>query len=321
MTPVPEDELVTAAADLLGRMGDGLDALRALEWEPRPKQDDQMWLPTTLALMRAQGQTLTATPAVAMTRAHVLSPQLVPSDLTVVAGFEVDSAGDLVHMVLPADIEGVTRVVIDLPLTGLGVVDASNLIADRSGAQPLDPAAASRVSCALDVCEFRADEGELGERRTVANGLARLMISAELLGAAEHLMDTGVMYARERIQFGQPIGSFQAVQHILAEAESQLRGLRAAIEQLTPLLAGLSSDEADHYVALLKALAGRTALRVSQATLQVLGAIGFTWEHEHQRYAKRILTLDALLGSSKSLAFQLGSSALGNNVPRLAVIR
>jgi hypothetical protein len=53
----------------------------------------------------------------------------------------------------------------------------------------------------------------------------------------------------------------------------------------------------------------------------VLGAVGFTWEHEHHRYAKRILTLDALLGSGKSLAFRLGYSALGNQVPRLAVIR
>jgi hypothetical protein len=321
MTPDPENELVTAAADVLDRMGDGLDGLRALEWEPWPKGDDQMWLPTTLALMRAQGRTLTATPAVAMTRAQVLSPQASPSDLTVVAGFEIEVADDLVQMVLPADIEGFDRVLVDLPLTGLGLVDVSNLSVDRSGAQPLDPAVASRMSCRLDLCEFRADEGELGERRTAAKRLARVMISAELLGAAEHIMDTSVLYARERMQFGQPIGSFQAVQHILAEAESQLCGLRAALDQLTPLLAGLSTDEADHYLGLLKALAGRTALRVSQATLQVLGAIGFTWEHEHQRYAKRILTLDALFGSSRSLIFELGSAALGNNVPRLAVIR
>ena len=321
MTAVSESELVTAAADVLGRMGDGLGALRALEWEPRPKQDDQMWLATTLALMRAQGRTLTATPAVAMTRAHVLSPQALPSDLTVVAGFEIDRADDVVHMVLPADIEGVARVVIELPLQGLAVVDASNLSVDRWGSQPLDPAAAVRLSCPLDVCEFRDDAVALAERRIAAVGVARLMISAELLGVAEHLMDTAVLYARERIQFGQPIGSFQAVQHILAEAESQLCGLRAALDQLTPLLAGLSTEESDHYLALLKALAGRTALQVSQVTLQVLGALGFTWEHEHHRYAKRILTLDALLGSSKSLTFELGSAALGNKVLRLAVIR
>ena len=321
MTAIPEDELVTAAADVLDRMGDGLGPLRALEWEPRPKEDDHMWLPTTLALMRAQGRTLTATPAVAMTRAQVMVPHAVLSDLTVVAGFEIDVADDVVHMVLPADIEGVARVVIDLPLKGLAVADVSNLSVDRSGAQPMDPAAARRVFCRLGVCESVAREAELAERRTAANGLGRLMISAELLGAAEHLMDTAVTYARERIQFGQPIGSFQAVQHMLAEAEAQLYGLRAAIEQLAPLLGGLSEEESDHYVALLKALAGRTGHRVAQATLQVLGAVGFTWEHEHHRYAKRILTLDALLGSSKSLALQLGSSSLGNHVTRLAVIR
>ena len=111
------------------------------------------------------------------------------------------------------------------------------------------------------------------------------------------------------------------MQHIIAEAEAQLCGLRAAIEQLAPLLVGLSREEADHYLTLVKALAGRTGLRVSQATLQVLGALGFTWEHEHHRYAKRILTLDALLGSTKTLALQLGSSSLRNHVPRLAVLR
>src|SRR5665213_2015309 len=146
MTVDPENELVTAAADVLDRMGDGLDGLRALEWEPWPKGDDQMWLPTTLALMRAQGRTLTATPAVAMTRAEVLSPQAGPSGPTVVAGFEIEVADDLVQMVLPADIEGVDRVVVDLPLIGLGLVDVSNLSVDRSGAQPLDPGVASRMS-------------------------------------------------------------------------------------------------------------------------------------------------------------------------------
>jgi hypothetical protein len=321
MRVAPDNDLVTAAADVLGRMGDGVDALRALEWEPRPDEGDVTWLPTTLALMRAQGRTLTATPAVAMTRAHVLIPDGDPMDLTVVAGFEIHSADDLVYMVLPADIEDVARVVVDRSHQGLALVDALNVNVDRSGVQPLDPAAASRMFCRLDDCKALPDEAGLTERRTAADDLARFMISAELLGAAEHLMDTAALYARERIQFGEPIGSFQAVQHMLAEAEAQLHGLRAAIEELAPLFDGLSAEEADHYLTLLKALAGRTAQRVSQATLQVLGAVGFTWEHEHHRYAKRILTLDALLGSSKSLAFQLGSSSLGNHVPRLAVIR
>ncbi|HEY2563635.1 MAG TPA: acyl-CoA dehydrogenase family protein [Acidimicrobiales bacterium] len=321
MTVAPDHDLVTAAADVLGRMGDGASALRALEWTPSPGEGEGTWLPTTLALMRAQGRTLTASPAVAMTRAHVLIPDAIPTDLTVMAGFEIDPADDVVYMVLPADIDDAARVVVDLPLQGLAVVDPSSLSVDGSGVQPLDPAAASRMFCRLDDCKLLPDEAGLTERRIAADGIARFMISAELLGAAEHLMDTAVLYARERIQFGEPIGSFQAVQHMLAEAEAQLYGLRAAIEQLAPLFHGLSAEEADHYVTLLKALAGRTGQRVSQATLQVLGAVGFTWEHEHHRYAKRILTLDALLGSGKSLAFRLGCSALGNQVPRLAVIR
>jgi hypothetical protein len=256
-----------------------------------------------------------------MARAQVMSPEAIPSDLTIVAGFEIETADHLVHMVLPADLDDVVRVLIDLPLGGLAVVEVSDLSVDQLGVQPLDPAVASRLSCRPDDCQFLADDVGLAERRIAADGLGRLMISAELLGAAEHLMDTAVLYARERRQFGQPIGSFQAVQHMLADAEAQLCGLRAAIEQLVPLLDRLSAKETDHYSALLKSLAGRTGQRVAQATLQVLGAVGFTWEHEHHRYAKRILTLDALLGSSKQLASQLGSLSIRNQVPRLAVIR
>ena len=194
MTVVPDNDLVTAAADVLNRMGDGVSALRALEWQPRPDEGEGTWLPTMLALMRAQGRTLTATPAVAMTRAHVLIPDTIPTDLTVMAGFEIDTADDLVYMMLPADIEEVARVVVDLPLQGLAVVDALKLNVDRSGVQPLDPAAASRMFCRLDDCKRLTDEAGLTERRAAADGMARFMISAELLGAAEHLMDTAVLY-------------------------------------------------------------------------------------------------------------------------------
>ena len=124
MTVAPDHDLVTAAADVLGRMGDGASGLRALEWEPNPGEGEVTWLPTTLALMRAQGRTLTATPAVAMTRAHVLVPDTSPTDLTVMAGFEVDPADDVVYTVLPADIDDIVRVVVDLPLQGLAVVDS-----------------------------------------------------------------------------------------------------------------------------------------------------------------------------------------------------
>jgi len=60
---------------------------------------------------------------------------------------------------------------------------------------------------------------------------------------------------------------------------------------------------------LVKALAGRVSVRVAQATLQVLGAIGFTWENDHHRYQRRALTLDALFGSYRQLTGMLGATS------------
>ena len=111
------------------------------------------------------------------------------------------------------------------------------------------------------------------------------------------MMATAVTYAHDRVQFGQPIGTFQAVQHMLAAAEVQIRAVRSSIEMLVPRLDQLSGAATFRHLALLKALAGRTGHHVSQATLQVLGGIGFTDEHEHHRYEKRVLTLDALAGA------------------------
>jgi alkylation response protein AidB-like acyl-CoA dehydrogenase len=70
---------------------------------------------------------------------------------------------------------------------------------------------------------------------------------------------------------------------------------------------------------LLKALAGRTGRHVSQTTLQVFGAIGFTEEHEHHRYAKRLLTLDALCGSKDQLTREIGRTASSKR-PRLVAV-
>ena len=89
---------------------------------------------------------------------------------------------------------------------------------------------------------------------------------------------------------------------MLAGAEVQVRALRSSIEMLVPRVHGLSDPVMRPHLALLKALAGRTGHHVAQATLQVLGGIGFTEEHEHHHYEKRVLTLDALCGSREELA-------------------
>ena len=78
-------------------------------------------------------------------------------------------------------------------------------------------------------------------------------------------------------------------------------------------------DSGAHEAALLKALAGRTGRGVLQGTLQTLGGIGFTWEHEHHRFARRVLTLDALYGSVDELVPHLGANARRDGTERARV--
>ena len=135
------------------------------------------------------------------------------------------------------------------------------------------------------------------------------------MGAAEVALAAAVQYASDRKQFGQPIGHFQAVRHLLASARVDAAGL-----------ASLARQSADQYPALpsirdaiLKALAGRNGKRICEKSLQVLGAIGFTAEHEHHRFHSRVLVLDSLLGTSSTLTHQIAVTlrASAGTVPDL----
>ncbi|MHB1585205.1 MAG: acyl-CoA dehydrogenase family protein, partial [Acidimicrobiales bacterium] len=161
----------------------------------------------------------------------------------------------------------------------------------------------------------------LAARRASARALARLCLSAEILGTCDAMVDLAAAYAGERRQFDRPVGSFQAVQHLLAEAEVERRGLEAAVARLfgAPCTAAVVADGADTAVRLLKALAGRSAVRIARRSLQALGATGFTWENDLHRYARRALTLDALYGTGEQLARATARQLDGGVVPRWPV--
>ncbi len=317
MTAAMSEEFVQVACDVLQR-GDA-DALVSLEWDPRPGADLSDWLDATLSLARAQGRTLAVTSALGIACAHILHPALLPGDSSVSAALEVRLADDRLELIGFAGTELAESVLVDAPDLGLGLVEARWLSPSESGPGPFDPEVAVRRTCPISAIEVVAGPGQGGERRVAATNLARLFLSTEILGACEHIMDTAVSYAHDRVQFGQPIGTFQAVQHMLAAAEVQIRAVRASIEMLVPRLDQLGGAVTFGHLALLKALAGRTGHHVSQATLQVLGGIGFTEEHEHHRYEKRVLTLDALCGGTEQLAREIGQAAMAGETQLVAV--
>ena len=125
----------------------------------------------------------------------------------------------------------------------------------------------------------------------------------ELVGASRTMLELARQHALERIQFGRPIAQFQAIRHKLAES-------LVAIEAADGALAAAWDDPSPTASAIAKAIAGRSARTVARHAQQVLAGIGFTTEHPLQRYVKRTMVLDRLLGGAGALTRELGDDLL-----------
>ncbi len=115
---------------------------------------------------------------------------------------------------------------------------------------------------------------------------AATLASAEMLGAADHVLAMTVQYAKDRVQFGKPIGSFQAVKHMLADALVDVEGMRSTA-YYAAWCAAAGDPERSLSASMAKAWCSDASRRVMAAGLQVHGGIGFTWEHDMHLYLKR----------------------------------
>ena len=121
--------------------------------------------------------------------------------------------------------------------------------------------------------------------------------SLELLGSASAALDLAVDYAKERVQFGRPIGSFQAVKHRCADMLVDVEGIRSTAYWAAWCL---EAGDADQSIAAstAKTWAADASKRVMAGALQVHGGIGFTWEHDLHFWLKRAKAGDALFGNA-----------------------
>ncbi len=186
--------------------------------------------------------------------------------------------------------------------TGAGV----SLFAVDSGATglartPVDTLDLTRKQARL---EFSATPARLigiegsGEeilRRSMDVGAAGL--AAEQLGGAQYCLDLAVEYAKVRYQFGRPIGSFQAVQHLCADMLVEVESARSAVLHA---IRAADSDPTELAIAasLAQAYVPDAYFVVVSATMQVLGGVGFTWEHPAHLYLKRAKSGQHLLGDA-----------------------
>ncbi len=117
-------------------------------------------------------------------------------------------------------------------------------------------------------------------------------VSAEMLGGASRALDMAVEYAKERVQFGRPIGSFQAVKHRCADMLVDVEGMRS-VSYWSAWCIGAGDADASVSASTAKTWCSEAGRRVNASSLQVHGGIGFTWEHDLHFYLKRS-QLDAL---------------------------
>ena len=115
---------------------------------------------------------------------------------------------------------------------------------------------------------------------------AATLAAAEMLGAADRVLSMAVEYAKDRVQFGKPIGSFQAIKHMLADALVDVEGMRSTV-YYAAWCAAAGDGERSLAASMAKAWCSDASRRVMGTGLQVHGGIGFTWEHDMHLFVKR----------------------------------
>jgi alkylation response protein AidB-like acyl-CoA dehydrogenase len=155
----------------------------------------------------------------------------------------------------------------------------------------------------LDKVAVGADAivGRPGTAGPVVEALLRraaVMSSAEMLGAARRCLEMSVEYAKVREQFGQPIGSYQAVRHRCAEMLLEAENAHAAVYYAAWAL-NAGAEDAAVAASICKSYVNEAARKVCGDAIQVHGGIGFTWEYDLHLYMKRAKGLEPLYGDTE----------------------
>jgi alkylation response protein AidB-like acyl-CoA dehydrogenase len=133
------------------------------------------------------------------------------------------------------------------------------------------------------------------------------------LGAAQRCLEMAVDHAKTREQFGRPIGSFQAVQHLCVDTYRAVELARGCV-----MYAQWTADRDDqnelHRAATIVKATGASLVRAAENAIQVFGGMGFTWEHDVHLFYKRLLSFEMILGTSSGYAVEAGHSFVLNSL-------
>ena len=185
------------------------------------------------------------------------------------------------------------------------------LTADEVTATPLESLDLTRrvATVAVDGVELAPD------RRTDrsdgdVDAIGALLFAAEAAGMADWCLRTAVEHAHVREQFGYPIGHFQAVKHACADMLVTAEQARAAVwDAAVAADSDVSRDEALAAAETAAAIAPQAAFDNAKRCIQILGGIGFTWEHDAHLYLRRAQSVRALLGGAQTWRVRLARHA------------
>jgi alkylation response protein AidB-like acyl-CoA dehydrogenase len=176
---------------------------------------------------------------------------------------------------------------------GLFAVDAADAGVVRTLLPTLDMTRKlARVELKRVPARLVSGPGDATAALSVALDLALVALTAEQVGGAQRCLDMAVDYAKIRMQFGRPIGSFQAIKHKCAEMLIEVESAKSAAYHA----AGSTADELGVAAAIAKAYCSEAYFHVAAETIQVHGGIGFTWEHDAHLYFRRAKSSQLLLG-------------------------
>ena len=195
--------------------------------------------------------------------------------------------------------------------TGLYITDGG----DRTPLSTLDRTRRqARVRFDATPARLLATGSDAEAAITAALRAGAALLAAEQVGGAQRLLDMTVAHAGTRLQFGRPIGSFQAVKHRCADMLVLVEHARSAAYHAAWALQE-GTDDPDLAVSVAQATCSEAYQQVAQAAIQLHGGIGFTWEHPAHLYYKRAVTDAALLGSAAEHRERIAQLVLDRAAP------
>jgi 3-oxochol-4-en-24-oyl-CoA dehydrogenase len=196
---------------------------------------------------------------------------------------------------------------VSVPVEAADMVRNVVLPVDRLDLVPGPSVDLTRTVASVDPTDIQAD-GATSPEASRARLLVLVLAAAEASGVARWCLDTAVGYAKVREQFGRQIGSFQAVKHLCAEMLETSESVTAAAWD-----AAVAVDDEPEQAMFAAEVAGAVcfegAVEVAKACIQVLGGIGFTFEHDAHLYLRRATALRAYVGETGEYAESLGHRA------------